>query len=261
MNAQNRSKFFILGLQHVLAMYAGAVIVPLIVGGALKLDNAQMGCLIALDLLTCGIATLLQVCQTRHIGIGLPVVLGGSFTAVGPMISIGMDKGVAAIFGSILCSGIVVCLISGYFSKLKKFFPTVVTGSIVTIIGGALISVGINNLAGGIGSPNFGDLHNLALGFFVFVFIICINKYFSGFTREISILLGLFAGTVIGLFTGMVDFQPVLQAGWFNMMGLFYFGMPVFSISGIITMTIVAIFSMLNQQEFSWLWVKYVIVI
>src|SRR5690606_33347845 len=128
-----------LGLQHVLAMYAGAILVPLIVGGALGLNSEQLTYLVAIDILLCGVATLLQIMNSRFFGIGLPVVLGCTFTAVGPMIAIGSEFGISAIYGSILVSGAFVVLISGFFGKLVRFFPPVVTGSVVTIIGITLI--------------------------------------------------------------------------------------------------------------------------
>ncbi|RKJ65464.1 purine permease, partial [Butyricicoccus sp. 1XD8-22] len=101
--------------------------------------------LVAIDILMCGIATLLQVMRGKFFGIGLPVVLGCTFTAVFPIISIGTDKGIGAIYGAIIASGIIVVLISGIFGKLVKFFPPIVTGSVVTIIGISLIPVAINN--------------------------------------------------------------------------------------------------------------------
>lgn len=115
-------KTWSVGLQHVLAMYAGAVLVPLIVGGALKLTPEQLTYLISIDLLTCGVATLLQVWKNKFFGIGLPVMLGCTFTAVGPMIAIGSKHGITAIYGAIIVSGIIVVLISSIFSKLVKFF-------------------------------------------------------------------------------------------------------------------------------------------
>lgn len=137
-----------LGIQHVLAMYAGAVIVPLIVGGALGLTVEQLTYLVSIDIFMCGIATILQVWKNKFFGIGLPVVLGCTFTAVGPMIAIGGQYGISAIYGSILVSGLFVVLIASVFGKLVRFFPPVVTGSVVTIIGITLIPVAMNNIAG-----------------------------------------------------------------------------------------------------------------
>ncbi len=120
-----------LGIQHVLAMYAGAIVVPLIVGKAMELTVEQLTYLVSIDIFMCGVATLLQVWSNRFFGIGLPVVLGCTFTAVSPMIAIGSEYGVSTVYGSIIASGILVILISFFFGKLVSFFPPVVTGSVV----------------------------------------------------------------------------------------------------------------------------------
>lgn len=242
-----QGKTLLLGAQHVLAMYAGAIIVPLIVGGALKLDAVQMGYIIAADLLTSGLATLLQAYRNPFFGIGLPVVLGCTFTAVFPMISIGGQYGLPAVYGAIICSGLFVVLIANYFSKLVQFFPPVVTGSVVTIIGVTLVPVAINNMAGGQGSPDFGALSNFALAFGVLFFIILLNRFTTGFIRSISVLLGLIAGTLAAALAGTVSLEHVAQASWFNMPTPLYFGMPSFEPSAIITMIIVAIVSMIES--------------
>ncbi|WLR53238.1 nucleobase:cation symporter-2 family protein [Bacillus tianshenii] len=243
----NPMKTFSLGLQHVLAMYAGAVIVPLIVGGALGLSFEQLTYLVSIDLLACGAATLLQVVRNRFFGIGLPVMLGCTFTAVGPMIAIGGQYGISAIYGAILASGLFVVLIAKYFGKLLKFFPPVVTGTVVTIIGITLIPAAMNNMAGGQGSPTFGDPQNVALAFGVLAFILILNKFFRGFIRAISILIGMIAGTVVASFMGMVDFSEVGNASWFHVVEPFYFGMPTFEPSAILTMTLVAIVSLIES--------------
>src|SRR5699024_3840951 len=121
--------------------------------------------LVAIDILMCGVATILQVVNNRFFGIGLPVVLGCTFTAVGPMIAIGGQYGISAIYGAILVSGLFVILISRFFGKLVRFFPPVVTGSVVTIIGITLIPVAINNMGGGQGASDFGSLSNISLAF------------------------------------------------------------------------------------------------
>ncbi|MDN4525590.1 nucleobase:cation symporter-2 family protein [Fictibacillus fluitans] len=240
-------KLFSLGIQHVLAMYAGAVIVPLIVGGALKLSTEQLAYLVSIDLLTCGLATLLQVWNNRFFGIGLPVVLGCTFTAVGPMIAIGSHYGISAIYGSILAAGAVVVLLAGLFGRILKLFPPIVTGSVVTIIGVTLIPVAIQDMAGGQGSKDFGSPENLMLSFGVLAFIIIVYRLFTGFIRAVSILLGLAAGTIASFFMGKVNFGPVADASWFHMVQPFYFGAPTFHASAILTMVLVAIVSMIES--------------
>lgn len=244
---QHPLKIASLGIQHVLAMYAGAVIVPLIIGGALNFTGEQLTYLVSIDILMCGIATILQVWQNRFFGVGLPIVLGCTFTAVGPIISIGSQYGISSIYGSIFISGLIVVLISKFFSKLIKFFPPVVTGSVVTIIGITLIPVAMNNMAGGQGSPDFGSISNISLAFGTLLFIVLLYRFTKGFIRSISILLGLVAGTIAATFMGKVNFSAVADASWFHIVKPFYFGTPTFELTPIITMTLVAIVSLVES--------------
>lgn len=243
----SKQKVVALGMQHVLAMYAGAVVVPLIIGGALKLTPTQMAYLIAADLFTCGIATLLQVIGTKYVGIKLPVVLGCTFTAVGPIIGIALSSNLATVYGSIIIAGLFVLLAAPVFGKLLKLFPTIVTGSVVTIIGLSLIPVAMNNVAGGQGSPDFGQPRNLLLALGTLLFILVLYRLSKGFISSIAILLGLVAGTIAGYFMGMVNFNTVAEASWVNLVQPFYFGTPEFNISAIITMILVCIISMVES--------------
>ncbi|MFJ9291793.1 xanthine permease PbuX [Bacillus halotolerans] len=236
-----------LGIQHVLAMYAGAIVVPLIVGKAMGLTAEQLTYLVSIDIFMCGVATLLQVWSNRFFGIGLPVVLGCTFTAVSPMIAIGSEYGVSAVYGSIIASGILVILISFFFGKLVSFFPPVVTGSVVTIIGITLMPVAMNNIAGGEGSPDFGDLSNLALAFIVLSIIVLLYRFTTGFIKSISILIGILIGTFIAYFMGKVQFDNVSDAAFVQMIKPFYFGTPSFHAAPIITMSIVAIVSLVES--------------
>ncbi|KGR77348.1 nucleobase:cation symporter-2 family protein [Ureibacillus sinduriensis] len=244
----NNVKATTLGIQHLLAMYAGAILVPLIIGGALGFDTTQMTYLVAIDIMMCGIATLLQVMRGKAFGIGLPVVLGCTFTAVSPIIAIGSDKGISAIYGAIIASGLIVIVISGFFGKLVKFFPPIVTGSVVTIIGISLIPVAVNNMGGGQGAEDFGSAINVSLAMITLLFILLIYRFTTGFTRAISILLGLVVGTVIAAFFGKVDFSPVVDASWFHIVQPFYFGTPTFDIGAILTMTLVAMVSLVESS-------------
>lgn len=244
---QQPIKIASLAIQHVLAMYAGAVIVPLIVGGAIGLTGEQLTYLVSIDILMCGIATILQVWGNRFFGIGLPVVLGCTFTAVGPMIAIGAQYGVSSIYGSIIISGLIVILISTFFGKLARFFPPVVTGSVVMVIGITLIPVAMNNVAGGQGSSDFGSYSNLALAFGTLAFILILYKFAKGFLRSISILVGLAGGTIVAYVMGKVDFSAVGEASWIHLPKMFYFGTPTFELTPILTMTLVAIVSLVES--------------
>ncbi|WP_208590247.1 nucleobase:cation symporter-2 family protein [Gracilibacillus suaedae] len=242
-----KGKMASLGIQHVLAMYAGAVVVPLIVGASIGLTNEQLTYLISIDILMCGVASILQVWKNRFTGIGLPVVLGCTFTAVGPIIAIGNNYGITSVYGSILVSGLIVVLIAKFFSKLIKFFPPVVTGSVVTIIGITLIPVAMNDLAGGEGSADFGSFTNLGLGFGTLLVILLIFRFGKGFVQAIAILLGILLGTVTAFFMGMVDLSPVAESTWLHLPTPFHFGTPEFHLTPILTMTLVAIVSLVES--------------
>ncbi|MFM8345568.1 MAG: solute carrier family 23 protein, partial [Betaproteobacteria bacterium] len=143
-----------LGLQHVLLMYAGAVAVPLIVGRALKLSPEQVAMLISADLFCCGIVTLIQSLGLgRHFGIQLPVMMGVTFAAVGPMVAFANAQpgveGARAIFGAIIGAGLISVFLAPLVSRLLRFFPPVVTGTIIAIIGISLMRVGVGWAMGG----------------------------------------------------------------------------------------------------------------
>lgn len=240
-------KIATLGFQHVIAMYAGAIIIPLIVGSALKLSSEQLTYLISIDIFMCGIATILQVWKNKVSGIGLPIVLGCTFTAVLPMIAIGKQSGITSIYGAILVSGLIVVIISKWFGRLARFFPPVVTGSVVTIIGITLIPVAMNNMAGGEGAADFASVENLTLAFGTLLFILFLYKFFNGFIRSAAILIGILCGTAAGVLMGKVNFAAVSDASWMHIPHLFYFGMPTFNVSAILTMTLVAIVSLVES--------------
>lgn len=242
------SQLIPLGLQHVLAMYAGAVAVPLIVGAAVGMTPVQLAHLVSADLFTCGIATLIQSLGVKEfMGIKLPVVLGCTFASVGPMCAIGKQSGITAVYGAIICSGIFVILIAPFFGKILRFFPTLVSGTIITIIGLTLIPVGIKNAAGGEGAPGFGNPINLLLALFVMVIILFINKYFKGFMQAVAVLIGLIIGSVVASFMGMVNVNELFTAKWISIVTPFSFGFPKFEIGAIVTMCIVVIVVMIES--------------
>lgn len=242
------SKAAVLGLQHLLAMYAGAVAVPLLIGTGLNFNAQQMTYLISIDIFMCGVATLLQLTVTKFFGIGLPVVLGCAIQAVAPLIMIGSDKGIGAMYGSIIAAGIFIVLISGIFSKIKRLFPSLVTGTVITVIGLTLIPVAVEKMGGGSASAqNFGDPLNLLLAFITIALIIVIQVWGKGFLRSIAVLVGLTGGTLLAAVLGMVDLSPVASATWFHFPQPFYFGKPSFDVSSILLMIIISIVSLVES--------------
>src|SRR4051812_3729048 len=141
------------GLQHVLVMYAGAIAVPLIVGRALKLSPEQVAMLISADLFCCGLVTLNQSFgATQWFGIRLPVMMGVTFAAVAPMVAMANSTpgaaGARLIFGAIIGAGVISMLIAPVVSRMLRFFPPVVTGTIIAVIGISLMRIGINWIFG-----------------------------------------------------------------------------------------------------------------
>jgi uracil-xanthine permease len=281
-----------LGLQHVLVMYAGAVAVPLIVGRALKLAPEQVALLISADLLACGIVTLIQsLGVTRWFGIRLPVMMGVTFAAVGPMVAFanalpGVD-GARAIFGATIGAGVAAMFIAPIMGRLLRFFPPVVTGAIITIIGISLMRVGVGWAVGGpaflaqapdvpklvamvdsakaaaaaagtevmrlpgpipmVDNTRYGALDDLAVAALVLVAILLITKYARGFLANVSVLLGMVAGCIVAAALGKMSFDKVAKAQWFDVVTPFAFGVPTFDLVMIATMVLVMIVVMIES--------------
>ena len=240
-------KLFAYGLQHVLAMYAGAVAVPIIIAQALHLSPAELVHLINADLFSCGIATLIQTLGFWKVGARIPMIQGVTFAAVTPMILIGSEHGITAIYGAILIAGLFTFLIAPFFSRFIRFFPPVVTGSVITIIGITLLPVAVNWMGGGNPkSPDFASPMNLFLAFITLVIIIAIYRCGKGFLSNISVLLGLIGGTIIAMALGQTNFAEVGKADWIGLVTPFSFGLPTFDIGSIISMIVVMVVVMVE---------------
>lgn len=156
-------QLFAYGLQHVLAMYAGAVAVPIIIAQAMNLPIEDLIRLITADLFTCGVATLIQTLGFGPIGGRIPLIQGVTFASVGPMIMIGQQHDITTIYGAIIVAGIFTFLVAPFFSRLIRLFPPVVTGTIITIIGINLMPVAVKWMGGGAGSQTLGICLTLLL--------------------------------------------------------------------------------------------------
>lgn len=241
-------KSTILGFQHVAVMYGGAVVVPILIGAAIGLTQEQLVYLISFDLFTCGVATLIQALGFgRHIGIKLPALMAISFIVVGPAISIGEIYSITGVFGAVIASGIVVTIAAQFSTKLVRYFPPIVTGAVVLIIGITLMPVAMQNAAGGAGAADFGSFKNIGVAAFTFVTFLLINHFCKGFIKSIAILLSLLLGSILAFFLGMVDTSVLAEASWVNMITPFYFGLPTFHLSAIVTMSLIAIIIMVES--------------
>ncbi|HER0921785.1 xanthine permease family protein [Streptococcus pyogenes] len=240
----SHSQSAVLGLQHVLSMYAGSILVPIMIAGALGYSARELTYLISTDIFMCGVATFLQLKLTKHTGVGLPVVLGCAFQSVAPLSIIGAQQGSGAVFGALIASGIYVILVAGIFSKIARFFPPIVTGSVITVIGLSLVGVAMGNMGDNVKEPT---AQSMMLSLLTIVIILLVQKFTKGFVKSISILIGLVAGTLVSAMMGLVDTTPVVEASWIHVPTPFYFGMPTFEITSIVMMCIIATVSMVES--------------
>lgn len=251
---------FALGLQHVLVMYAGAVAVPLIVGSALQLPKDQIAMLVSADLFCCGIVTLIQALGFgRHVGIRLPIMMGISFTAVPSIIATGNnpDLGMPGVIGAVIASGVFTVIAAPFFGRWVRFFPPVVTGTVMLVIGLSLMRVGVNWAAGGqpmirgpegmIPNPAYGAPFALAVAAIVLLSILLLTRVLKGFLSNLAVLMGIGIGFAIAIASGKVDFHGVADAGWVRIIHPLAFGWPVFEFWSILSLCAVMTVMMIES--------------
>ena len=216
-----------LGMQHVLAMYAGNLAPILVISGVLNIPADIKVSLLQSAMFVAGAVTFVQLRPIWKVGSGLPTVMGTSSGFIPVAIGVGLQyaamgdwsTGYAAILGASLIGGLMEFMLGFIVKPLRKFLTHVVTGTVVTTLGISLIPVGIKFVGGGVGlekTPGFGSVKNLLIALFVFLMIIFIRQLFTGFLSISSILIGLIAGYVVAILTGMVDFTPVKNAAWLS---------------------------------------------
>ncbi|WP_019926769.1 nucleobase:cation symporter-2 family protein [Nocardia sp. BMG111209] len=237
-------KLLALGTQHMLAAYAGIIAPPFIIGTALHLPTADLIFLISASLLASGLTTLLQTIGIWKIGVKLPLVQGVSFSGIASMIAIGKSHagGAAAmqvIVGAVIVAAAVMFFAAPLYSKLLRFFPPLVMGAVVTVIGISLIPISIGWLQGDQGSKDFGSAKNVFIGLLTLLLTLVIVTYVPGFTKRVGMLVAMVIGTLVAMPLGMVDFSKLGSARVFAVPGLFHFGAPHFEPAAIVSMAIV----------------------
>ncbi|MEC3956927.1 nucleobase:cation symporter-2 family protein [Nocardia sp. CDC153] len=236
----------LLGLQHLAIMYAGAVAVPLLVGGALKLSGHTIGLLVNADLLVSGIVTIIQAVGIgRILGVRLPVVAGATFTVVSPMILIAQDfgggeAGLPTVYGAILVSGVFGLIIARFFAKVVRFFPPLVSGCVICVIGLSLIGADAGLIAGDDPkSADYGQISHIGLAGLVILLIVVIHRFARGLISQLAVLISMAIGTLVAVPMHLVDMSNVGPAAWFGISKPFIFGAPEFHIGAIISMCVV----------------------
>lgn len=230
-----------LGLQHVVAMIVGCVTPAIIVATAAGLGAEDKILLVQSSLVFSGIATLIQIFPIgKRIGSRLPIIMGVSFAYVPTLTAIAGEFNIATIFGAQLCGGVVAIIFGIFSKKLTKFFPPIVTGTVIFAIGLSLYSTAIKYIAGGAGSEGFGSPMNWLVAMITLAVVIFLNFFTKGTLKLASILCGIIIGYIISLFFGMVSFSSVGSAGWFQIPKVMHFGLS-FNATAIISMVIMHI--------------------
>ena len=234
-------RLFALGLQHVLVMYANAVAVPLIVGGALHLPKEQIALLINADLFACGIATLVQTVGFGPFGIRLPIIMGVTAVSISPMLAMAAMPGVGlnGIYGAVLAGGAFGLCVVPFVNRVLRFFPSVVTGSIITMIGVSLMRVGIGWAGGGAASADFGAAGYLGVVALVLLIILLVIKYAQGFLANMAVLIGIAAGYALTMALGWTDFKGLGDEAWLRIVLPLQFGLPTFQLVPCLIMCLV----------------------
>lgn len=236
-------KSFAYGLQHVLTMYGGIIAPPLIIGNAAGLAPDEVGLLVACCLFVGGLATILQTVGIPFFGAQLPLVQGTSFASVATMVAIvNGGGGIQAVFGAVLVAALIGFLLAPFFARIVRYFPPVVTGVVITMIGISLTPVAANWAMGGDAkADDYGSLANIGLAAGTLLVVLLLSKVGNAAISRMSILLAIVLGTVAAALLGMADFSQVGHGAIFAFPQPLAFGMPVFEIGGIISMTIVVL--------------------
>ena len=217
-------KKVLFGLQHIFAAFGGIIVVSLVIATSLGFDSKVTTALISASILGSGLATIIQAKGVGKVGARVACIMGTDFTFVSPAISVGSVLGLPGIIGATILGSLFEVILSFFIKPLMKFFPPLVTGTVVALIGLTLLPVSIDWAAGGAGSANYASLENLAVAMFVLVITLLLNNYGKGMIRSASILIGIVVGYIVCIPLGLVDFTPVKEASWLSFPKILEFG-------------------------------------
>ncbi|MET8565244.1 nucleobase:cation symporter-2 family protein [Streptomyces flaveolus] len=241
-------------LQHIAAMYAGVVTPPLVIGQACGLDIAARTRLIAASLLIAGVATVLQTIGAKGlVGNRLPFVNAASSAGIAPILAIAETNGkghqLPAVYGAVMVAGAFCLALGPFFGRLLRFFPPLVTGVVITLIGVTLMPVPVGWAQGGDKTDaDFGAMRHLALAGFTLAVILLIQRFGKGFVRQTALLSGLLAGTLAAIPFGMADFSGLTSAPVAALPAPFAFGAPEFQPAAILSLCIVMLVLMTESS-------------
>ncbi|MFK7830329.1 MAG: nucleobase:cation symporter-2 family protein [Congregibacter sp.] len=239
-----------LGIQHLLAACASIVITPLVLAGALGWPEEQITYLISAGLLGTGIATLIQVLGIPGIAVGtkLPVIQGTTIAVIPPLIAIGQTSDITVMFGATIFAGSVCLLLAGVWSRLLHLFPPVVTGTVITVIGVSLFPVAVMWLSGGAGfGAQATSAAEVGLGLSTLLLVLLLVRYGNNFLSRTAILCGLIFGSIAAAAFDMGNFSGVARADWLLLPLPFAYGLPGFTVSACVAMTLAMLVTMVES--------------
>lgn len=231
---QNRSKYDVdgvpplkesipLGLQHIFAMFLSNIAVPIILARIVGLSEQDLTVLVQSSMVMAGIATLIQCYPIWIFGAKLPIVMGSSFGFLPTNIYIASNYGISGLLGATFIGGLFGSVFGLFIKPLRRFFPKVVTGTVVLTIGISLLPTGITAMAGGSGAADFGSVKNWLVSLFVMTLVLVLNQFGKGMIKTSSILIAIIAGYFLAIPLNMVDFTAISKATWFSIPRPFYF--------------------------------------
>ncbi len=241
-----------LAIQHLLAAYASLVVTPMVIAGALGWSSSELVFMISACLVTSGICTIIQCLgigvARNHIGIRLPVVQGTTVVAIPALIMIGSSYGFNAMFGATIAAGAFTFLIAGYWSQLLRFFPPVVTGTLITVLGVSLLPIAAMWMGGGKG-PGAQEvaMDDFVLAAFSMILVATIMMWGKGALPRVAILIGLIAGSILAFLMGKISFDGIASAEWFGIVTPFALGLPEFKLAAIISMLLAMLVTMIES--------------
>jgi uric acid transporter len=216
-------KTSLFGIQHVLVMFTAMVGGPLIVGRLLNLPEETRILMVSGTMIGCGIATMVSALGLGFIGPRLPIVMGVFYIFIGPIVAISKELSLAAAMTALMIGGLVQFAWSPLIGKLHRFFPPIVTGTTILLIGTGLMKIGIN-VATGLNTPAFGKPLTLGLAALMIVLIIVITRFSTGFVRALSLFTTMVIGYLVSAAFGLIDPGTVARADWVSLPHPFPYG-------------------------------------
>ncbi|MFV8210664.1 nucleobase:cation symporter-2 family protein [Streptococcus pluranimalium] len=224
----------VLALQHILAAFAGIIAVPLVVAGALNLSVEETSMMVSASIFVAGVTTVLQSKGLGPIGSRVSGMMGTDFTFANPAISVGSRFGIAGIVGATIAGSLVEIVLSRFIKPLMTFFPPLITGTVVALIGITLLPVSMDWAAGGSGAKDYGSVENISIAFVIMVFTLLLNHYGKGLWSTASVFIGMIFGYILCIFLGKVELSAVNDAAWFALPNVFHYGVT-FDLSAILS--------------------------